>query len=260
MEFAQNVTSQPEYLNTKNISVYHRSLYTAFADCVHIYVHSGGKEFDAAIDIPYNLISDVRVERTPLDGVIKVEPPADLILRVRHLEGEYAYVNSAISELSIVRLTFSDMSSTELIAKALREYVAKSSYRRGEQEVAGYDGKASTAQGGCSEVDSQSSFKRKISQSGDGLVLNGEYGAANVETANTQVEREIPMREKVLAAASVQISQKAASIAAKMTESLPNNNQSKALISVSGGRVQDDYADLYDASPPPPVSLLTRLL
>jgi hypothetical protein len=64
------------------------------ADCVYFYIHSEKKGFDTAIDIPLHLISDIRVEPTPLDSSIGTEPPADLILHVKCTGGDQAYVNS----------------------------------------------------------------------------------------------------------------------------------------------------------------------
>lgn len=169
IDFAQNIVTVPEYLNTKTISIYHRTIYVVLADCVYIYIRSEKKGFDTAIDIPFHLISDIRVETTPLDRSIGTEPPADLILHVKCTGEDQAYVNSSPSELSVVQLTFRNTAEATNISKAVQHCGAKLNSGTGRQVMAA-DNEAMSDHSD-SEPTKKASFI-KASQSNDGLNLN----------------------------------------------------------------------------------------
>lgn len=182
IEFAQNLVTIPEYLNTKAISIYHRSIYVVLSDCVYIYIHSGDRDFaHTAIDIPFHLISDIRVEPTPLDRSVGVEPPADLILQIKDTGGDQAYVNSSPSELSVVQLTFRDTAQATDISKAVQDCKAKLNSEAGGQDTAG-DNKRVSGHRDRSESAKQASFI-KVSQSDKGLVLDGNYTGTNAKAS-----------------------------------------------------------------------------
>ncbi|OBT70100.1 hypothetical protein VE03_00409 [Pseudogymnoascus sp. 23342-1-I1] len=182
IDFAQNLVTIPEYMNTKTISIYHRSIYVVFSDAVYIYVHSESKGFDTAIDIPYHLISDIRVEPTPLDQSVGVKPPADLILHIKCTAGDQAYVNSSSADISIVQLTFKDATIATDIGKAVRQCRAKLNCETGGQDTSGHN--KGVPHG------SEASFT-KVSQSGNGLVLDGNYPDTNAKAAEARVNSDI---------------------------------------------------------------------
>ncbi|OBT53722.1 hypothetical protein VE04_05442 [Pseudogymnoascus sp. 24MN13] len=171
IDFALNMVTFPEFLNTKAISICHRSISVVLADCVYIYVHSEKKGFDTAIDIPFHLISDVRVEPTSLDRSIGTEPPADLILHVKCTGGNQAYVNSSPSELSVVQLTFRDTTLATSIGKVVQQCGAKLNSETRRQDTTS-DNEAMSGHTDDSEPTKKTSFI-KDSQSNDGLNLNG---------------------------------------------------------------------------------------
>lgn len=179
IDFAQNIVTVPEYLNTKTISTYHRTIYVVLADCVYIYIRSEKKGFDTAIDIPLHLISDIRVEPTPLDRNIGAEPPADLILHVKCTGEDQAYVNSSPSELSVVQLTFSNTAEATSIGKAIQHCGAKLNSETGRQDTTA-DNEAMSDHSDHSEPTKKASFI-KTSQSNEGLNLNGNNTAKAIK-------------------------------------------------------------------------------
>ncbi|OAF56728.2 hypothetical protein VC83_06926 [Pseudogymnoascus destructans] len=175
IDFAQNVVTFPEFLNTKTIPIYHRSIYVVLSDCVYIHIHSEKKGFDTAIDIPFHLISDTRVEPTPLDRSVGTEPPADLILHINRNGGEQAYVNSSPSELSVVRLTLRNTTLATDIGKVVRHCGAKLNSETGRQDSAA-DNKAISGHRDHSEYTKKVCFI-KPSQSNEGLNFKGSHTA-----------------------------------------------------------------------------------
>ncbi|OBT90127.1 hypothetical protein VE02_00898 [Pseudogymnoascus sp. 03VT05] len=182
IDFAQNVVTIPVYLNTRTISIYHRSIYVVLSDSVYIYIHSEKKGFDTAIDIPFHLISDIRVEPTPLDQSVGAEPPADLILHINDSGGGQVCVNSSSSELSVVKLTFRDTALATNIGKAVQHCGAKLNSGTG-QDMAG-DNKKMSGHRDHLESTKKASFI-KASQRDEGLNSNGNPTAKATKRNNS---------------------------------------------------------------------------
>ncbi|OBT77854.1 hypothetical protein VF21_03280 [Pseudogymnoascus sp. 05NY08] len=223
IDFAQNVVTIPEYLNTRTMSIYHRSIYVVLSDSVYIYIHSEKKGFDTAIDIPFHLISDIRVKPTPLDQSVGTEPPADLILTIKDNGGDQACVNSSPSKLSVVQLTFRDTALATNIGKAVRLCGAKLNSETGGQDTAADNEKmpnhrdhseptkktsfikASQSIGGFSFDHNHTSKATKrnnsmrVSQSDERLALYENTAVASAKVTKQTSFKELPQSEKRLA-------------------------------------------------------------
>ncbi|KFY15339.1 hypothetical protein V492_02054 [Pseudogymnoascus sp. VKM F-4246] len=172
IEFALNLVTFPEYLQAERASTYHRSIYMVLEDCVYIYTHSESNGFDTAVDIPFHLISDIRVEPTPLDRSIGGKSPADLILHIKGTSDDQAYVNSSPSELSVVQLTFKDMAVATSISEAVQSCRAKLNKETGGRGTTGNNERASRHRDRSEQAN-----LIKVSQNDEELTLEGNHKA-----------------------------------------------------------------------------------
>jgi len=225
----------------------------AFIDCVYIYLHSD-RGFDAAIDIPYALISEIQVGNTLLDSAAKVEP-ADVVLHLRQIEDQHSYINSAISKLSAVRITVQNRSIAEEISETLQGHVMRSVSTKTTDESTDHVTRK------ISGVDSQSSIKSKVSTTDHTVVFNGNYGIVIDEGADCRVHGATVMEDQDEGMESVKVPRKITSTLASTTEALVKNNGKEELTSASlnttiFSQVENDGPDLYNATPRASVSTL----
>ncbi|KFY21160.1 hypothetical protein V491_03114 [Pseudogymnoascus sp. VKM F-3775] len=264
IDFAQNLVTSPEYLGTKTISIYHRSIYVVLSDCIYIHIHSESTGFDTAIDIPYYLVSDIRVEPTALDQSVGDTPPADLILHIKYIGGDQAYVNSRPSELSVVQLTFKDMTLATDIGKAVQNYKAKLN------SGAGGHGKTGDNESASGHADRLKLMKQpgfiKTSQSEEGMRPRGNGTGTNEKAAKqTRFSSDDQSDDELLLYGnrkdtSAKTTKKATFVKVSQTdegavdiyaarESSPIIPQEKILPKKKSRNTTDDEADLYDMSP-----------
>lgn len=230
-----------------------RSIYVAFLDCVYIYLHSD-RGFDAAIDIPYALISEIQVGNTPLDSAAKVEP-ADVVLQLRQIEDQHTYINSSISKLSTVRITVQNRSIAEEISETLQGHVMRSVSIKTTDESTDHVTRK------ISGVDSQSSIKSKVSTIDHTVVFNGDYGIVIAEGADCRVHGATVMEDQTEGMEPVKAPRKITSGLTRMMEVRIKNNGKEELASVSPdttifSQVENDGPDLYNATPRASVSPL----
>ncbi|KFY65210.1 hypothetical protein V497_01469 [Pseudogymnoascus sp. VKM F-4516 (FW-969)] len=261
IDFAQNLATIPEYRDTNAISKYHRSIYVVLSDCLYIYIHSGDKGFDTAIDIPFHSISGIRVEPTPLDGSVEVEPPADLIFNIKHTGGDQPCVNSSPSELSVVQLTFRDTAEATDIGNAIQHRISKLNSGNGDQDTAGGNEELSRHRDR-----SQSSMQTrpiKASQSDERLIIGGTKKNANTEaTKKTSSIKASQSDERLVLGGRKKNSNTAAAEARISSAIHGKENGTEGSLDGSFSDASDeflptkraknttcDYGDLYDASP-----------
>ncbi|KFY45151.1 hypothetical protein V494_01118 [Pseudogymnoascus sp. VKM F-4513 (FW-928)] len=180
IEFSLNLVTFPEYLHAEGASTYHRSIYMVLEDCVYIYTHSERNGFDTAVDIPFHLISDIRVEPTPLDRSIGGKSPADLILHIKGTSDDQAYVNSSPSELSVVQLTFKDMAVATSISEAVQSCRAKLNKETGGRGTSGNNERASRHRDRSEQAN-----LIKVSQNDEELTLEGNHKAKSTKQARS---------------------------------------------------------------------------
>ncbi|KAL5345570.1 hypothetical protein ACLOAV_009321 [Pseudogymnoascus australis] len=273
IEFAQNLVTIPEYMNTKTMSIYHRSIYVVLSDAVYIYIHSGRKDFDTAIDIPHHLISDIRVEPTPLDRSIGVKPPADLILHIKCTGGDQAYVNSSPANLSVVHLTFKDATLAAEIGKAVQQCRENRNDDTGRQGRAGDNkmvahGSESTREtnvtkasqmdkglvlGSNNKGGNTKSTKKvgffKASQTDEGVVLDGNYPDTTIKSAEARVNSDVHVAENAIESSFHESFDGSFVDVVMASGSSPVINRDKILPTKKTQNATDDDGSLYDASP-----------